>query len=266
MKVLVLGAGGMLGHQIIKELKHFDVIAPTRDEYNAPDSIERFGLRPGDSVINCIGVIPQKNQDADIQQKINGDYPNLLATHKELYFIQIATDCVFNGKTGPYDESSPKNAEDSYGKSKISGEVFAKNWLNLRCSIIGPELTGKRSLFEWVKNQPKNAVINGYINHYWNGVTTQAFARVISGILSSDFGIAGTQHLVPLDYVSKYELIQMFINKLGRTDIELIPTITEKIDRRLSTKFDNVNRLLWRGARYIRPPRIIEMVGTMEVE
>lgn len=266
MKVLVLGAEGMLGSAIAKELAGPELIAPTREQYSAPDPIDQFMLTEGDIVINCIGIIPQKHKDPELMAKINGEYPHMLAKRKDLYFIQIATDCAFSGEQGFYTEASLRDATDAYGKSKIRGEVEASNFLNLRCSIIGPEKRGKKSLFEWVKNQPTNAVINGYVNHYWNGLTTEAFARVIKGIIKQDYLIAGIQHLLPLDWVSKYELIKMITSRLGRTDIEVIPTIAKPVDRRLATKYGYTNNLLWRNSRYFRAPTIAEMVRTMEVE
>jgi dTDP-4-dehydrorhamnose reductase len=164
---------------------------------------------------------------------------------------------------GLYTEDSLRDATDPYGKSKVRGEINASNWLNLRCSIIGAN--GKGSLFDWVKNQPENAVINGFINHYWNGVTTEAFARVILGILKKEYFLAGTQHLVPHDWVSKYDLVKMIAKRLGRDDIEVIPTITKMVDRRLATKYSYVNHMLWRNSRYFGPPMIEMMVRKLSV-
>jgi dTDP-4-dehydrorhamnose reductase len=263
MKVLVLGAEGMLGSAMVKELSGFDLIAPSRSEYEAPNSIDRFMLTEGDVVINCIGVIPQKKPTVEKLEKINGDFPHLLATRKDLYFIQIATDCAFSGEKGFYEEDSVRDTTDAYGKSKIRGEVKQSNWLNLRCSIIGPNGTG--SLFDWVKNQPENAVIHGFLNHYWNGLTTQAFARIVRGMLEEEYLLSGTQHLVPADWVSKYELVKMIQKKLGRQDIQVIPQIVNLMDRRLATKYIYSNNMLWRNARYLHPPTIREMVGLMDL-
>lgn len=253
----------MLGSAMVKELSDFDLIAPSRSEYEAPDSIDQFMLTEGDVVVNCIGAIPQKNPTVETLEKINGDYPYLLATRKDLYFIQIATDCAFSGLQGPYHEDSVRDATDPYGKSKIRGEVSQSNWLNLRCSIIGPN--GRGSLFDWVKNQPEGAMINGFVNHYWNGVTTEAFARIVRGILVEEYFVSGTQHIVPADSVSKYELVGMIAKKLGRDDIQVMPQIVSPIDRRLATNYTYSNNMLWRDARYIRPPTIQEMVGLMDL-
>jgi dTDP-4-dehydrorhamnose reductase len=266
MKVLILGASGMLGHRLVDKLSDFDLIAPTREEYEAFDSLDRFGLKSEDVIINCIGIIPQKNTDPDLQEKINSDFPHFIKNYPQTYKIQIATDCAFSGKDGWYSEHSKKDASDSYGVSKIKGEVKATDWMNLRTSIIGSELTGKKSLFEWVKNQPRGATIYGFINHYWNGVTTDAFAEVVRGLLEQNYFIAGTQHLIPLGWVTKYELIMAIAERLGRDDLTIIPKITEKVDRRLSTTYPAVNDLLWQQAGYKYPPSIYQLISSMQVE
>jgi len=92
--------------------------------------------------------------------------------------LQIATDCVYSGKTGNYDEAAKHDALDVYGKTKSLGEVNARHVLNIRCSIIGPELKGRLSLLEWFLSQPTGARVNGYAHHQWNGITTLQFAEL----------------------------------------------------------------------------------------
>src|SRR5207244_6584362 len=84
--------------------------------------------------------------------------------------LQIATDCVFSGREGSYREDSPHDPLDVYGKTKSLGEVQAPHFLNLRCSIVGPEIRGFRSLLCWFLAQPRNARLRGFVNHWWNGV------------------------------------------------------------------------------------------------
>lgn len=264
MKVLVLGASGMLGHKVANALKDFDLIAPTRQEYNAPDSIARFGIRENDWVINCIGIIPQKNTNAEEMQRINADFPRFLAMEGSHRFIQIATDCVFKGDRGGYSELSSRDATDNYGNSKKLGESVS--FMNLRTSIIGSELTAKKSLFEWVKNQPKGATIKGFVNHYWNGITTDAFARIVRGIIKEDLWIAKTQHVVPEGQISKYELIKLIARRLDRDDLTIIPTITNPINRTLKTVFPHTNLHLWDIGGYFYPPSIEYLIEEMAVD
>ena len=258
MKILVLGGSGMLGHRVARALKHLNPIVPTRDEYTAPASLERFDLSSDDYVINCIGAIPQKDKSPDEMRRINSEFPHLLRADGEFRVIQIATDCVFDGQLGLYSETSLRSAKDVYGLSKAYGEL--PSFMNLRCSIIGPELTAKKSLFEWVANQPVGATINGYANHYWNGVTTDAFAKLVVGIIEQDLFNSGTRHFVPKDSVSKLQLIQMIARKLERDDLEILPTIVKRLDRTLKTNFPETNAKLWSLAGYPVIPKIETLI------
>ena len=264
MKVLVLGASGMLGHRVVRQLKKFDLIVPSRDAYQAGQPLTRFGLSENDWVVNCIGAIPQKGHNLETMIKINHHFPHMIAAETSAKVIQIATDCAFLGDKGNYDESSTKDAIDSYGLTKIAGEV--ESFMQLRCSIIGPELTGKKSLFEWVRNQPYGEDMMGYVNHYWNGVTTDAFAQVVEGVIQNDLFFMGTHHLIPKDSVSKYQLIKMIAKKLDRPDLKIMPKITEKVDRTLTTKHQRLNELLWVNAGYEAPPTIKKMITNLAIE
>ena len=92
----------------------------------------------------------------------------------------MATDCVFSGQTGAYSESSAHDALDVYGKTKSLGEVPSPAVMNLRVSVIGK---GSQGLYHWVASQPHGAVINGYLDHQWNGITSVEYGRIIAGII-----------------------------------------------------------------------------------
>jgi dTDP-4-dehydrorhamnose reductase len=261
--ILILGASGMLGHKIAEELADLDIITAGRSDYKAFDSLESYGLTQDDWVINCIGAIPQKNSDAETFIKLNALFPRFLAENTKASVIQIATDCVYDGAKGSYIESDPKTGADVYGLTKNLGEIQRERFLNLRASIIGPELTCKKSLYEWVKTQPSAATIYGFANHYWNGVTTEVFAKVIRGLIVEEIGLEGTFHLVPADRVSKYELVKMIVAKAQRTDLTIEPKIVHHVDRTISTQFPNINSALWRLAGYESPPTIQHMLSTM---
>ena len=265
MKTLILGASGMLGHKITEMLE--GAIAVTRGEFEATeDNLEQFELGADDWIINCIGAIPQKTTRVYDMLALNTAFPLRLASENPQKILQIGTDCVYSGSTGSYDELSQPDAKELYGVTKRLGEASRPNVMLLRTSIVGPELTGKRSLFEWVRNQPEGAVIEGYADHGWNGVTTEAFARVAKGIISGGLFSPGTQHLVPADTLSKAELVQLIANRLGRDDITVVPVQTGKpIDRTLATREPELNARLWQAGGYSKPPAISEMIGAMSV-
>ena len=282
-KILVLGGTGMLGSQVIRALKEssHDVIETARKHSDIATRIEFVAGQSKlseltsvidnlDYVINCIGVIKPYISDNNSHQienaiKINALFPHELmhdSLNKGYKVIQIATDCVYSGRVGNYSESDEFDALDVYGKSKSLGEVKSDKFMNLRCSIIGPEMGRSTSLWEWVVNQESKAQINGFINHNWNGLTTYAFGRICSGIISNDHFIAGTSHLVPADKVNKYELLNLIASKSLRTDLRIKKIEAPiSVDRTLRTNLPNVNEKLWKCAGYNQVPSISELIG-----
>jgi dTDP-4-dehydrorhamnose reductase len=236
----------------------------------ATDNLDSAFSMPIDYVINCIGIIKPYINDTDPKQTetafdINGAFPNRLetwASMRGVKVIQIATDCVFSGSKGNYLETNEHDALDVYGKSKSVGEATGASMMHLRVSIIGPEVDRNSSLLEWVRNQPKNAEISGYTDHFWNGITSMHFAKIARGIIENDLFEAGVFHVLPQDSATKCELVALIAKNLGRSDIEVIPTATgSNINRTLDTRNPAKNKTLWRSAGYESPPSIAQMVS-----
>jgi dTDP-4-dehydrorhamnose reductase len=284
--VLILGASGMLGSAVLKEFSTFqgELIATTRAGTRlvagsnvrflkfdaATDNLDSNFSMPIDYVINCIGIIKPYIKDTDPKQaetafEINGAFPNRLeawASKRGAKVIQIATDCVFSGSKGKYLETNEHDALDVYGKSKSMGEAKGASMMHLRVSIIGPEVDRNSSLLEWVRNQPKNAEVSGYTDHFWNGITSMHFSKIARGIIENDLFEAGVFHVLPQDSATKCELVTLIAKCLGRSDIIVNPTVTgASINRTLGTSFPTKNMSIWIGAGYDSPPTIEQMVS-----
>ena len=158
-KVLVLGAAGLIGHQIYNHLRYSDsyklynishlnkfqndtILLNVRDESALVDII--LSIRPR-FIINCIGsLISASNKDPENAIFINSYVPHLLvkiAEKIDAKLIHISTDCVFSGdKREPYIESDHKDGRGIYAKTKGLGEIFNDRHLTLRPSVVGPEL------------------------------------------------------------------------------------------------------------------------------
>jgi dTDP-4-dehydrorhamnose reductase len=274
MKVAVFGATGMLGHEVerIFAIEKFDIVSINRDQINAEScSVEdiQYQINGVSWVINCMGLIkPYIHDDhpLDVQKAI---VINALFSYKlrgaasgvNAKVIQIATDCVYDGQKGSYAETDAHNATDVYGKTKSLGEVNADNFINLRCSVIGREIKNKISLLEWFLNQPKNAKINGYKNHFWNGITTTAFAKICVGIIRNNLQVPNLLHVIPADIISKADMLAAFKEAFNRNDIFIKNICTDiGIDRTLSTNNLEMNNIIWNAAGYGQIPTIREMI------
>ena len=278
-KVLVLGSTGMLGSAVADALqeKGHEVITASRSSGIKFDAVNldteklltAASLQEGDFVINCVGLIKSRIDEASMASrslavKLNIDFPNELAKAAEKFgvkIIQVATDCVFSGLAGGYSEGSTHDAFDVYGKTKSLGETPSPNVIHLRCSLIGPEVGRSSLFFEWVRRQPINAQIDGYTNHLWNGLSSRAFGKVVSGIINQGLFEPSVQHLVPSNEVTKDELVRLELSALGRDDVQVTSKEDEHpIDRTLRTGRPEFNKQLFLAAGYKKIPTIEEMV------
>ena len=195
---------------------------------------------------------------------INSLFPiKLTDLSHELNFkvIQIATDCVYSGEKGNYVEGDTKDPVDYYGYSKALGEHSDSNLMTLRCSLIGRELKSKVEFLEWVLSQGIKSEIKGFTDHFWNGLTTLHFAKIVNGIIKREQFKYGTFHLIPKDSVTKFELAKNIANSFERSDIRITQGSSSKaINRVLATNYPQVNSDLWLNAGYNNPLGIIEMI------
>jgi dTDP-4-dehydrorhamnose reductase len=233
--------GGINNHQLIK----FDIREIYNDYLHGKGSkenaklIELFkNIGEVNAVINCAGIINvYAAKDPAFTFFLNGAFPHLLSEHYEDKLIQITTDCAFNGIEGyPYDENSSKSPVDIYGLSKILGEPKDKS-LVLRTSIIGPEIAEHVSLLDWFKQQ-EGKTINGFANHFWNGITTKQFGKICDEIISNPkkYPKIGLYHIFSTT-VSKYEMLLKFKEKYN-VHCEIERDEEQKINRTLNTIHD----------------------------
>jgi len=253
MKLLVLGATGMLGSGVCCALKEegFEVHGTFRNKtqgvclnlklgkainFDASENKESLPLSDYKYVINCIGIINRlTDQNVPNAIYINSLFPHLMARRCQdhnVKFIHITTDCVFDGKLGKYNEDSPHYAHDVYGKTKSLGET--KECMTLRTSIIGEEKHQHHSLVSWAQSQ-KNKEVKGYTNHYWNGVTTHQYGKIISQIIKENLYQEDLFHIFSPNDVTKFNLLRMLSDRF-HLNLNISAHTTEfLVDRTLRT-------------------------------
>jgi dTDP-4-dehydrorhamnose reductase len=250
--LIILGSNGMLGNYIKRYFQtktNINVITinrPTFDAYNHDitklEQIIQVNLTPQTLIFNAIGTIPQANNDYEIindhYKKINQEFPHHLANLCEKYnakLIHPSTDCVFNGGRGNYTENDIPDETNIYGVSKYLGEP--SNCTVMRTSIMGEEVNNKRSFVEFVK-QNEGKTINGYNNHYWNGITCLQYAKNVEYMINNNYFWNGVRHICSPNSVTKYELCQI-VNDVYDLNINIQKyTTPEKINKCLCTIYD----------------------------
>ena len=226
MRIIILGSNGMLGSmlQFVGSRTAHQIVALSRNDFNAfndPISTLDRWISADCYIVNCIGAIPQRKfKEADFIA-LNTTFPLALANWcqaRSVPLIHISTNCVFDDKGSNYIETDTTFTHEIYGLSKQKGEP--SNALTLRCSIIGPEKNTAFGLMEWfLHSEP---VINGYQDHYWNGITTLELSTIIFDYIDSRNFAPGMIHHFSELTVSKYELLE-YINTLFHLEKKINP-------------------------------------------
>lgn len=262
MRILILGASGMLGNAVYRLFSKdltIETFGTVRNDniklLFGEDKRKRLisGVDVGNSdalvrvidavspnvVINCIGLVKQLEQANDPLSAIpiNSLLPHRISRICSLVgarFIHISTDCVFSGLKGLYKEDDQADARDIYGVSKYLGEVSGKDCLTLRTSIIGHEIQGNRSLIDWFLSERDS--IEGYRHAIFSGLPTVELAQVIRDYVLPNPKLSGLFHLSG-NPISKFELLKIVANQYKK-EIDIIPNDALKINRSLDcTKF-----------------------------
>lgn len=258
MKVLILGASGMLGNamfRVFSEIPGNAVFGSVRSEsarrhfpeafqqnivhgvdVENQDSLARlFGKVQPALVINCVGLVKQlaESDDPVLTIPINSLLPHRLAALCQVAgsrLVHVSTDCVFSGEKGAYVESDFPDADDLYGRTKLLGEVDYPHAVTVRTSIIGHELAGNRSLINWFLGQEGS--VKGFTRAIFSGLPTVVLAQVIRDVIVPRPALRGLYH-VAAQPISKFDLLSLVANVYGKR-IDIVPNEALVIDRSLN--------------------------------
>lgn len=260
MKILVLGANGMIGSAMLRVLAQNDgwqVVGSVRNgltetevsvqnssaqlivsgDLSNLDQLARlfFEVKP-DVVVNCVGLtkhLPQGN-DPIPSITMNALLPHrllLLCGIAKARLIHVSTDCVFSGTKGMYLESDHPDATDVYGKTKHLGEIVGPGAVTLRTSTIGHEVDSRLGLLEWFLAQSE---CKGFKRAIFSGLPTVEFARVVRDYVIPNSDLTGLYHVgaTPINKDTLLRLIAQVYNQ----SIEIEPDEMFVIDRSLSVE------------------------------
>lgn len=227
-KVLILGAEGLLGSWVSKYFSEFYQIQSLKSRWDSKSFKSDVLNFDGNIIINCIGAIPQKESSQERFDSINYELPKWLDENVKTSckILHPTTDCEFDGNIHLYESYNKQDkptANDSYGisKSKFTqwASTNAQHTKILRTSIIGLEKQTKFSLLSWFLNEKKQ--VNGYTNHFWNGITTLEWAKWALVLIKNWDNFEPLTQLGTRK-VSKFELLSI-IKQIWNKDISIVP-------------------------------------------
>jgi dTDP-4-dehydrorhamnose reductase len=138
MKILITGAGGQLGHDLVAtcEAAGDEVVACGHDRLDVGDRdavLSAICSTAPDAVVHAGAwtAVDACESDPDRALRVNGLGTRHVAEacrRAGAHLAYVSTDYVFDGtKEGPYDEWDRPNPRSVYGRSKWAGEVEASS-------------------------------------------------------------------------------------------------------------------------------------------
>jgi dTDP-4-dehydrorhamnose reductase len=131
VKILLTGADGQIGRELVEVLAPHEVIAPSRTELDTGDREAVLGavtsLRP-DAIAHCAAWTNVDGCEIDPDHAFRDNalanrYVMEAARRVDAYVVALSTDYVFDGeKDTAYHEWDTPNPQSIYGESKLAGE------------------------------------------------------------------------------------------------------------------------------------------------
>jgi len=270
MKIMLLGASGMLGSDCMKVFSQsHEVVAPSHKELDIIKwdiVIEKLQTVSPDVVVNCAAftdVDACEDEDKMIY-KINVEGPRNLAQGCARFhskFIHISSDYVFDGNKAipqPYFEDDPPNPISAYGKQKMESEIAVRdnspNYIIVRTGWLYG-INGKSfmtSILRRVFEKDKGPLMVAQ-DQYGSPTWTYRLAHQILKLIEEDG--RGIYHATSEGYCTRFEWAKFVIERLG-LNTEVVPCsmrdFPQRAKRPVNCLLENKN-LKEQGINVMRP-------------
>ncbi len=244
MKVVVIGASGLVGGNCLSYLKNetdWEVIGAhltlqTNDTkyFNASDiddpnnfNVKQFNP---EVIIHCAALswvdYCEQHPDESYEKSVV-PARNMIQLAKDLdaKLVFISTDYLFDGKSGPYNENDETNPLNIYGKHKLLVEEEIESNLTdyLICritNVFGKELRGKNFIARLI-NEISDGVKSFSLpaDQFATPVYAYDVARAVKLLLEQ--GKNGIYHLANGEYLSRYGIADIVLSSFPQHQIEL---------------------------------------------
>ncbi len=224
MKIFVTGAGGQLGHELVRvaEESGHRVTASTHtdlDITNPADIQDAFAATRPDAVIHAASwtAVDACEGDADRAFAVNGTATGFVAQAARdvgARVVFISTDYVFDGdKPTAYVETDQPNPQSIYGASKLAGEhamsdrdaIVRISWV---CGFHGSNMV--KTILRLADSQPELKFVNDQI-----GCPTLADDAATMIVRLAEEQRRGIWHVTNQGVASWFEFAQEVLSAAG---------------------------------------------------
>jgi dTDP-4-dehydrorhamnose reductase len=238
MRIVVTGAGGQLGRELVDAASRrgHEVVGTTRANLDVCDPVATRArladLRP-DLVIHAAAwtAVDACESDPERAMRDNGEATgNVVAAAAACgaRVMYVSTDYVFDGtKPNPYVESDPPSPTSVYGASKLAGEramrptdtIVRISWV---CGFHGSNMV--KTIMRLMATNPTLSFVDDQIGH-------PSFADDVADAMISlaEHDVRGVWHLTNQGVVSWYEFAREVVRLCGGDPEMVTPIATSEL-------------------------------------
>ena len=223
--VLVTGAGGLLGGDLVRAWRDRPVVGLRHAELDIadPDACRRaLEQHTPAVVVNCAAraSLDFCETHRDEAMRVNAEGPRRLAeacAAADAHLVHLSTDYVFDGtKPGPYVEDEEPTPVSVYSESKVAGEravleVSPRNLVVRVAWIFGfNDRSFVRTVLRRAQRMPTVSVIGDQLG---SPTYSLDIARAITRLLED--GAAGLVHFTSEGLCTRFDMTRRIFERLG---------------------------------------------------
>ena len=242
-KIWVCGSRGQIGQAVndVVDKLEFEMLDTDLDDLDVTDTDEvlRFGeMNRPDIIINCSGMtdIEACEENPSMAYKVNAlGARNLaiVASKMQAKMVQLSTDDVFDGKsTAPYTEFDMTNPITIYGKSKLAGENYVKEFTSKHFIVRSTWVYGKGSNFitNFLQRAEKGGEIAVASDQFGSPTSANELARFLLHLVhTSEYG---TYHATNRGICSRYAFAEEILKMTGKqVTLQPVPTLMDELSK-----------------------------------
>lgn len=240
MKVLVTGAKGQLGTDLMNELEKRGIegIGADVEEMDITDAeacknvISQSGA---DAVIHCAAytAVDAAEDNVELCRRINGEGTRNVAVacrDAGVKLMYISTDYVFDGQgTRPWEPDDKRNPLNVYGQTKYEGELaveeLLEKYFTVRIAwVFG--VAGKNFIKTMLRLGKERGAVSVVNDQVGSPTYTYDLARLLVDMIQTDK--YGRYHATNEGLCSWYEFAQEIFRQAGMDDVKVTPVSSDE--------------------------------------